>query len=78
MKFFPFELNNVFHFSGAMTSFVWKLFDIQANDVTKAVCKVCDKIISRGGNRVKSMTTTWHNHAKNAHRSDRVQPGTKG
>lgn len=51
-------------------SFVWEFFEPQVNDQTKAKCKLCDCILSRGGIGKRATTTSLVNHIKNKHPKD--------
>ena len=50
------------------SSFCWKFFDVDQKDQSKAVCKLCEASISRGGKSSKTFTTTnMLNHLKKIH-----------
>lgn len=48
-------------------SAVWDFFDLQTNDITKAKCKLCGCLLSRGGVGKKATTSSLLNHIKNKH-----------
>lgn len=49
-------------------SWAWTYFDINTSDKTKAICKLCQASISRGGKSAKTFTTTnLLNHLKKIH-----------
>lgn len=43
---------------GQVKSIVWKFFNINVDNETKVTCKLCSKILSRGGKTEKTFTTT--------------------
>ena len=48
-------------------SAVWDFFDLQTKDITKAKCKLCGSLLSRGGVGKKATTSSLLNHIKNKH-----------
>ena len=50
------------------TSLCWKYFDVNPQNVTTSVCKLCQTVISRGGKSAKTFTTTnMLNHIRKIH-----------
>ena len=54
-----------------VTSIIWNYFDIFIDDLSKARCKGCKALVSRGGKTAANFTTTkLKNHLKRYHASD--------
>ena len=46
---------------------VWRFFDVSIDDETKAVCKLCNSILSRGKNRKTFGTSSLTKHLRLKH-----------
>jgi hypothetical protein len=61
-----------------MTSFVWNHFNIYDKDHSKAECKICGSLVSRGGTTAKTYTTSnMSSHLKIKHPTVLVKTETK-
>lgn len=49
------------------TSAVWKHFEIEQNNSSRAKCQLCNASISRGGTGENATATAMINHLKNEH-----------
>lgn len=55
-------------------SIVWKFYDLVKTDTSNVKCKLCEKLISRGGKEGKTHNTTNMNkHLKSKHKDELVK-----
>lgn len=59
-------------------SAIWKYFTTCDDDVTKVVCNICKRVVSRGKDLAHLTTSAMHNHMHYKHRNVAAFCGTQG